>query len=34
MKYGGIEAGGTKWICGIGSGPRDRDDGLLRDHDP
>jgi fructokinase len=23
MNYGGIEAGGTKWICGIGSGTRD-----------
>ena len=23
MTFGGIEAGGTKWICGIGSGPED-----------
>jgi fructokinase len=23
MTYGGIEAGGTKWVCGIGSGPDD-----------
>jgi fructokinase len=23
MSYGGIEAGGTKWVCGIGSGPDD-----------
>jgi fructokinase len=23
MSYGGIEAGGTKWICGIGSGDRE-----------
>jgi fructokinase len=23
MTFGGIEAGGTKWICGIGSGPDD-----------
>ena len=20
MSYGGIEAGGTKWVCGIGDG--------------
>jgi fructokinase len=23
MSYGGIEAGGTKWVCGIGTGPGD-----------
>lgn len=23
MTYGGVEAGGTKWVCGIGSGPDD-----------
>jgi fructokinase len=23
MTYGGIEAGGTKWVCGIGTGPDD-----------
>ena len=23
MIYGGVEAGGTKWVCGIGSGPHD-----------
>jgi fructokinase len=23
MIYGGIEAGGTKWVCGIGTGPDD-----------
>jgi fructokinase len=23
MSYGGIEAGGTKWVCGIGTGPDD-----------
>jgi fructokinase len=23
MTYGGIEAGGTKWVCGIGTGPED-----------
>jgi fructokinase len=23
MTFGGIEAGGTKWVCGIGSGPDD-----------
>ena len=23
MAYGGIEAGGTKWVCGIGTGPAD-----------
>ena len=23
MSYGGIEAGGTKWVCGIGAGPDD-----------
>ena len=23
MSYGGVEAGGTKWVCGIGSGPDD-----------
>ena len=23
MIYGGVEAGGTKWVCGIGSGPDD-----------
>ncbi|MDX6451859.1 MAG: fructokinase [Gaiellaceae bacterium] len=23
MTYGGVEAGGTKWVCGIGTGPDD-----------
>jgi fructokinase len=23
MIYGGVEAGGTKWVCGIGTGPED-----------
>ena len=23
MAYGGIEAGGTKWVCAVGSGPED-----------
>ena len=23
MSYGGVEAGGTKWVCGIGTGPDD-----------
>jgi fructokinase len=23
MTYGGVEAGGTKWVCGIGNGPDD-----------
>ncbi|MFL5964892.1 MAG: ROK family protein [Gaiellaceae bacterium] len=23
MTYGGVEAGGTKWVCGIGTGPED-----------
>jgi fructokinase len=23
MSYGGIEAGGTKWVCGLGAGPDD-----------
>src|SRR5438105_4927235 len=23
MRYGGIEAGGTKWVCAIGTGPDD-----------
>lgn len=23
MNYGGVEAGGTKWVCGIGTGPDD-----------
>ena len=23
LTYGGIEAGGTKWVCGIGTGPDD-----------
>lgn len=23
MTYGGVEAGGTKWVCGIGTGPGD-----------
>ena len=23
MIYGGIEAGGTKWVCAIGDGPAD-----------
>jgi fructokinase len=23
VTYGGVEAGGTKWVCGIGSGPDD-----------
>jgi len=31
MRYGGVEAGGTKWVCAIGSGP---DDARLADVGP
>jgi fructokinase len=34
MRYGGLEAGGTKWVCGAGTGPDDLDVSVFPTGDP
>jgi fructokinase len=34
MRYGGVEAGGTKWVCGVGTGPDDLELSVFPTADP